>query len=330
MTVRPWLSLSGIALCAAGFVGCSAPAHAPEERYFLVAANVNVPYWQSAAAGLRKAASHLGVKADMAGPDRYDVQALAAEFRNAAAKNPSGILVSAADPDLLKPEIDAAIAKGIPVIAVDADSPGSKRLFFIGTDNYRAGVMGAELVVKKLSGKGSVAVYTMPGQVNLKDRLRGYQDVFANHPQIKIAEVIDVHGDPRVAFDRTMEAAKDGKSKFDAFVCLVSTSGPEVAEVLDRNRVQGKTVVAMDADPRTLDWVRKGVIAATVVQKPFSMAYVGLRMLDDLHHRKFAPLDGKWSENPFSQIPTFVDTGVTLVDQSNLDAYLAARDGANK
>jgi ribose transport system substrate-binding protein len=86
----------------------------------------------------------------------------------------------------------------------------------------------------------------------------------------------------------------------------------------------------MDAEQRTLDWIRKGGIAASVVQKPFTMAYVGLRMLDDLHHRKFAPLDAKWSENPFSQIPTFVDTGVTLVDQSNLDGFLAARDGSNR
>ena len=330
MTRRSWLSLTIPGCLFGGLSACSAPAHAPEERYFLVAANINVPYWQAAAAGLRKASAHLPVRADVAGPDRYDVKAQVEEFRNVVAKNPSGILVSAADPELMKPEIDAAIAKGIPVITIDADSPGSKRLFFIGTENYASGVMGAEVAVKKLSGKGSVAVYTMPGQTNLKDRLRGYQDVFASHPQVKITEIVDVKGDPRVAFDRTMEMTREGKTKFDAFVCLVSTSCPEVAEVLDRNKVPGKVVIAMDAEQRTLDWIKKGGIAASVVQKPFTMAYVGLRMLDDLHHRKFAPLDAKWSENPFSEIPTFVDTGVTLVDQSNLDGFLKARDGSNR
>jgi len=33
--------------------GCGGSLHAPEERYFLIASNINVPYWQEAGAGLR-------------------------------------------------------------------------------------------------------------------------------------------------------------------------------------------------------------------------------------------------------------------------------------
>ena len=38
----------------------------------------------------------------------------------------------------------------------------------------------------------------------------------------------------------------------------------------------------MDTDPDTLQWIQKGVIAATISQKPYTMAYVGLMMLDSL------------------------------------------------
>jgi ABC-type sugar transport system substrate-binding protein len=37
-----------------------------------------------------------------------------------------------------------------------------------------------------------------------------------------------------------------------------------------------KVVMAMDTDPDTLEWIQKGVIAATISQKPYSMALVGL------------------------------------------------------
>ena len=51
------------------------------------------------------------------------MKAEADAFRDAVAKKPSGILVSAADPTVMKDPIDAAIAQGIPVITIDARCP---------------------------------------------------------------------------------------------------------------------------------------------------------------------------------------------------------------
>ena len=114
------------------------------------------------------------------------------------------------------------------------------------------------------------------------------------------------------------------KDKVDAFVCLEALSGKEVATVLSNNSVKGKTVIAMDTDPETLDWVQKGVIAATISQKPYTMAFVGLKLLDDLHHEQLPKLDSDWAHDSFSPVPAFVDTGSALVDKSNVDAFLAA------
>jgi ribose transport system substrate-binding protein len=227
----------------------------------------------------------------------------------------------------LNQDIDAAIAQGVPVIAVDSDAPDSKRLFFIGTDNYKAGVMGARIIAKGLAGKGNVVVFTIPEQANLKDRLRGYTDVFAEHPQIKVTEVINEHGDPGVVFDRTMEMVEKG-AKVDAFACLTAIDGPEVAEVLGRKNVTGKLVVAMDTDPRTLEGIQKGLITATIGQKPFTMAYLGARMLDDLHHHPLESLTVNWVQDSFSPIPTFVDTGATVIDKSNVESFVKARNSA--
>jgi ribose transport system substrate-binding protein len=116
--------------------------------------------------------------------------------------------------------------------------------------------MGARRAANLLKFRGSVVIYTMPQQTNLNDRLRGYQDVFEVYPQIKIAEVVDIKGDPRVVFDKTTELIEKNV-KVDAFVCLASIAGPEVSEVLERKRVSGKVVVAMDTDARTLEGIQK-------------------------------------------------------------------------
>lgn len=309
---------------------CGGSPHAPEESYYLVATNIKLPYWQSAAAGARAAALQLGVKYEFVGPDTYDPRGQQAEFRRILGKKPTGILVSPADPELMRPDIDRAIEQGVPVITIDSDSPASKRLFFVGTNNYQAGVMGARVVASRLKGKGTVAVFTMPGQANLNERLSGYREVFGAHLGIRITDTIDVQGSQAVAFDRTKELVERGKQMPDAFVCLEAISCEEVAEVLSRNQIRDRVVVAMDTDQGTLEWIQKGLIAATIAQKPYTMAFTGLKLLDDLHHHKPPALDSAWGQNPFSPIPTFVDTGATLIDQSNVQSFLQAQESATR
>jgi ribose transport system substrate-binding protein len=267
------------------------------------------------------------VKAEFVGPDTYDPKAEHEQFQDVLKQKPSGILISASAASLLNNDIDAAIAQGVPVIAIDSDAPGSKRLFFIGTDNYKVGVMGARMLAKGLAGKGNVVVFTMPEQANLRDRLRGYNDVFAEHPQLRITQVIDIQGDARIVFDRTMEMLEKS-AKVDAFVCLTSIAAPEVAEVLGRKNVTGKPVVAMDTDQRTLEGIQKGLITATIGQKPYTMAYLGTKLLDDLHHHPLESLSINWAQDSFSPIPTFVDTGATLIDKSNVEIFIKARHSA--
>jgi ribose transport system substrate-binding protein len=309
--------------------GCGGSQHNPQEKYYLLSANIKIPYWEAAANGLMRAARQMQVQAELVGPDTYDAQAQQQELRRLTGlrQKPAGILISPADANLMKADIDAAIAAGIPVITLDSDAPSSKRILFIGTNNYEAGVIGGRVLAKQLQGKGNVVVFTMPGQANLAERLNGYKFALSEHPGFKI-DVVDIKGDPRVAFDTTNEIVEKRRDKVDGFVCLEAQAGKEVAEVLDRAKVTGKTVVAMDTDEGTLNWIQKGVIAATIAQKPYTMAYYGVQMLDQLYHQKPPSLDVNWAQDPFSPLPTFVDTGATLVTKDNVGDFIKAREAS--
>ena len=319
---KPSAALVAVAmslLCACG------GRHESTEVYVLVTTDTRIPYWQEAAEGLRTAARDLGVKSEMVGPDTYDAKAEREEFLSLIQRKipPSGILVSAADPELMREAINSATAAGIPVVTIDSDSPKSKRLTFIGTDSYLAGQMSGERLAKELNGKGNVVLYTIPGQENLDERLEGCKRVLARNPGIKILQVINIAGDPTKAFDGTQSLIEKGKTAPDAFVCLEALSCIEVANVLDRAGMRDKTVIAMDTPEGTLNWMRKGMIRATIAQKPYTMAYYGTRVLDDFHHAKpsgdTSPVQGSRS-----LVPVFMDTGATLVDKSNIAAFTGA------
>jgi ribose transport system substrate-binding protein len=307
--------------------GCGA-RHSDKEVFYLVATNVNLPYWQTAASGFKQAAAQYKVVAKVVGPDTYDPKAELTELQNAVAAKPSGILISVADASVLQSGIDAAVAAGIPVITMDSDDPGSKRLFFIGTNNLEAGRLGGKRVIEKLGGKGNVEFFTLGGQPNTDERLKGFKDAFASRPDIKIVDVFDIKGDARNAFDKAQQdLALTGPKKIDAFICLEASSGKTVADAVKRAG-GGRELVAFDVDQDTLDAIKAGTIDATIAQKPYTMGWVGLKALDEIFHDPPKTLDKDYSADSFAPYPVFVDTGTSLVDKSNVDLYIAGAQSA--
>ena len=309
--------------------GCGTSRPASQGTYYLIATNIKIPYWQSALAGLNQAASELNVKASLVGPDTYQPLSQHEEFQRALSQDPAGILISVGDRRLMRADIDTAIDRGVPVFTIDSDAEFSKRLVFVGTDNVRAGNMIGTTVATTLSGKGNIVVFTMPDQLNLVQRMEGFNDALTGHPQLKVTRVVDMKGDPKVAFDTTTDILKKSADQVNAFVCLEALACAQVADVLSKQQAGGKLVVAMDAEPMTLDWIKKGFISATIAQKPYSMAYVALHMMSELNQRKFPSLDQNWSSSPVSPLPALVDTGVTLVNQDNVDNYIKESQAAH-
>jgi ribose transport system substrate-binding protein len=308
--------LAGAALIAS----CAKPYHEEIERYVFVATNINLPYWREANAGFLDAAKTLGVKGELVGPETYDPSAEVTIFRQVVEKNPAGICLSAARPEIFLAEIDKAIESGIPVICVDADVPNSKRLLYVGTDNFKAGRESLKRMAALVPGKGNIVVITIPGQRNVDDRLAGMVDALKNYPGMKITKILDDKGDWRNAFDQLSDLILK-KEKIDGIVSLEASGGSGAAKAADRFNLGGKIpIVAFDNDPETLDGIEKGTITATITQKPYVMSYFGLKFLDDLHHNAVHQFKD-WRTALAPPMPTFVDTGTVIVDKNNLKIY---------
>jgi ribose transport system substrate-binding protein len=326
---RHWATLVSVFVLvgAALIASCAKPYHEENERYVFVATNISLPYWQEAQAGFLDAAKALGVKGELIGPTTYDPNAEVGMFRQIVEQHPAGICLSAARPEIFQAEIDKAVAQGIPVICVDADVPDSKRVLYIGTDNFKAGRESLKRMAALVRGKGSIAVITIPGQRNLDDRVAGVADALKNFPSIKLTKILDDKGDARSAFDQVSELIQK-KEKVDGIICLEATGGSGAAGALHRLNMEGKlAIVAFDNDPETLDWIDRGAITATITQKPYVMSYYGLKFLDDLNHNAVHQFKD-WHTAPAAPMPTSVDTGTVVVDKSNLKFYreaLAAR-----
>lgn len=141
-------------------------------------------FYLAARDGALQAGKDLGINVQWQTPDAVDA-ALQKEIMNdLMEQGVDGIAISCADGDALKNAIASAVSKGIAVSCFDMDSPGSRRSFYAGTENYKAGYTCGEYMVElfKNSGLEKVRVAQLegiPGAVDIEARKQGFADAIA-------------------------------------------------------------------------------------------------------------------------------------------------------
>ncbi|MOA31132.1 hypothetical protein D3C78_1522740 [compost metagenome] len=68
--------------------------------------------------------------------------------------------------------------------------------------------------------------------------------------------------------------------------------------------------------------VKSGTISATLAQGTWNMGYWSLMHLFHLRNELVEPMPD-WQESNVPPLPTYVDTGISVVTQSNVDNYYA-------
>ena len=115
----------------------------PGETYYMCVMVSGVEYWFPVYEMFKQAGRQLGVKTVYTGTPEYDVNKQLAVFEQILAKKPAGIFLHPMNPDPFIEPINRAYEMGIPVVTFAADSPNSKRVSYITSDNVREGYFAA-------------------------------------------------------------------------------------------------------------------------------------------------------------------------------------------
>ena len=299
-----------------------APAAAPQaaapssdEEYVWIGMLTDLPYFVDHKAGLELAGQELNVKTAFLGPPGDNSDAMVAAMEEALVRKPAGMLVVGFNA-ALDPVINKAVDQGVPVITLDADRPGTKRLCFIGTGNHAAGVAGAKVLAEAVGDRGDVIVLTKTGQSNLEERVQGYKDELARHPSIKVVQVGNTKSDPTEAATVTALALQKHPG-LAGIGCVEAAGGTGAATaVREANRAGQVKIVSMDRDDGTLEQIEAGVIYASIAQKTALMPYLGVKLLYDRKHRPVPIVPDNLAAG-IVPLPAVVDTGVIIVTKEN-------------
>lgn len=310
------------------FAACmSTTAFAGDKRSYVFAAGVlGHPYWNAAYQGFDYAAQKFGVDIKRVGPQDWNPPAQAEAVEQSIAKKPDGIIAVLWDGSSIPP-IKKAMAAGIPVVVIEANLPDSGAMAFIGLDNYQAGADTAKELIKLGGESGKVVALGNWGASNTDAKYRGFSDYLAAHSKWTILGKVDDKGTTNPA----IEAAKSLLNTYNdvtGIVGLDSSSGTGLGLAAEELRmdISKLTIVVNDREDAVLDYIHKGVIGASILNKTALEAYMAIELLEAYNDSKIGLADVPISTNNKSAgvtpMPENVFMGTVVVDKNNVEYFL--------
>jgi ribose transport system substrate-binding protein len=245
----------------------------------------NNPVFIAAYSGARVAAKELGTKykveivIDWQTPGDEDVQKQAAAIERFSNSGVNGIAISCTDANYLTPIIDEAVDKGTPVMCFDSDAPKSKRFAYYGADDIEFGKMLMKELATELKGKGTIAVLAgNKNALNQQRRLQGVKEELKNYPKIILSPDNIHHNieipEPTVDLIKRVQKVNPNISGWifqGSWALLVKNSF-----TWDPGEVK---IVAGNAVPAELDYVKNGYVQSLVGVNCFQYGYKSVELL---------------------------------------------------
>jgi ribose transport system substrate-binding protein len=298
MKALPLLGPVTLAALAALLPGCQ-KQNASGKPTVAFVTNGIASFWDIAAKGAKDAAAdpkiNVNVEIIMPPKGAADQKRMVEDLLTTGVE---GVAISPIDPDNQKDLLDA-IAARTKLITQDSDAPKSKRLCYVGMDNYEAGRLCGKLVKQAIPQGGKVMIFVgRLGQANARLRRQGLIDELLDRepdrsryddPDTLLpGKKYTVLGTRTDDFNhgKAKSAAQDAMTANPDLACMVGLFAYNPPILLDAAKNAGKLdkikIVAFDEDEKTLQGIVDGHIEGTIVQDPYRYGYESVRILAGL------------------------------------------------
>jgi simple sugar transport system substrate-binding protein len=215
-----------------------------------------------------------------------------------------GIAVTLAKPDAMRAAVQAAEAKGIPVVAFNAglkdwQAMGVKEYF--GQDGYIAGQSAGDRLTKE-GAKKAICVIQEQGHVDLEARCAGLKNTFP------ATENLNVNGKDMPSVESTITAKLQQDPSIDYIVTLGAPFALTAVQSA-KNAGSKAKIGTFDTNAALVDAIKNGDVQWAVDQQPFLQGYLAVDSLW-LYLNNGNVIGGGQ--------PTL--TGPSFIDNSNIDA----------
>lgn len=305
----------------------------PKYHFMVILDGSNKSYSEEYKKGMLKACAEKGAAVEfwnMTGANK--IEEMLTQVDIAIESQVDGIIVYTYDNERFEAALSRATAANIPLVTVNEDIPGSKRVTHVGINKFETGSRIGRVLNKTIIGTGDVIVLErdayesqdyisesedpVPGSTDNGLIFLGIKDTLKNYSNIRVEQVN--YSDASVL--TAEEVAMNVLDQYENVRAIICTNGQDtlgVVEVLiDFNRISNITVIAYDDLPEILDYIDKEVIYATVVANYEKEGYDSIQALVEYIEEDIVAT--------YSYIPT------EIVEKKDLEAYKGEMNEENE
>lgn len=277
-TLAPGLAL-GLALAP----GWAAAQDEPLSIEF-VAGIVGIPFYTSMECGARDAARDLGVEMNWSGPPQWDLALQLPLLQAAVERDPDGVVLAPTDPVALVTEVEALMARDIPVVTVDGSLAEPVDVQNMRTNNREAGGLAADAMAEAIGGTGSVLIVALnPGVPANQERADGFVErLQADHPGITVLPIEYPGTDQNRAAEIVAAAIQANPDLAGIYTTHSNAAVGASSAVIGAGRQGEIRIIAYDADPQQVRDLRDGIYDALVVQSPYREGYDSVALVTQI------------------------------------------------
>jgi ribose transport system substrate-binding protein len=274
------VAVAGALALSAASCGRGKPQGPDQATVALVLKTLNNPFFIDMQKGAQDAAAKAGIRLIVQAAEReVDVEKQMQIIENLIQSKVGALCITPSGSKEVVPAIVKANRAGIPVVIVDTrvdgdtlTNAGGKVAAFIGSDNFDGGRLAGEYIVKKLAGKGKVAILEgIPGHETGDSRLKGFHQAVAGSPGIEIVSSQTANWERDQGYNVFQNVLQSHPDVQALFACSDLMALGAVEAIRAAGKTGKITVVGFDAFSEAREAVKKGLMDATVAQSPADM-----------------------------------------------------------
>jgi simple sugar transport system substrate-binding protein len=260
--------------------------------------------------GAADACKLLGCSYQWTGSQSSNVGEMVNSINSAITAGVNGIGTTLVSTTAFNKPVESALAKGIPVVAYNADAAGNARLSYIGQDLFVSGQQMGEHIAS-LVPSGDVALFiATPGSLNIQPRIDGAIATLKKHPSIKYHVVATGAAIP--AELSVINSYAVGHPNTKGYFAVDAGSTQSLAQTIRKHKLTAKGG-GYDLTPITEQLLAAGNIQFTIDQQPYLQGFLPIVQLYMYNASK-----------GLSGIAD-VDTGLKFLDKTTVKPYSSTK-----
>jgi LacI family transcriptional regulator len=191
-----------------------------------------------------------------------------------------GIVVTPGNPEAMTPLIDSAEANGTRVVCVSTDAPASKRSSIVCVEPRLNGLIAGELMAKFVPPGSATAIITgMLKTIDHHEKAEGFTHSFTQYCDGgSVVATVEGHEDPEESLRKTRKLLKRFPELAGIYVNTVNCL-PVCKALSEAKRASTVRLITTDLFREMMPLFRKGIIDASMHQRPYRQGQVAVRVL---------------------------------------------------